>query len=152
SDDAKEHMPPARSKKSLTEAEKDLIKRWVDEGAEYQGHWAFTKPVRPKLPPVKDKMWARNEIDHFILAKLDEAGFKPSPRADRPTLIRRLSLDLRGVPPSLAEVDEFLKDQSADAYEKLVDRMLASPRYGEKMALSWLDLARFGDTSGFHQD
>ncbi len=115
-------------------------------------HWAFVKPVRPSLPKVKDKAWTKNEIDAFILACLKSAGLKPSPPADKTTLIRRLSFDLRGLPPTLQEVDEFLADRGPDAYEKLVDRMLASARYGEKMALLWLDLARFGDTSGYEND
>ena len=121
-------------------------------GGAYKVHWAFVPPARPALPAVKDKAWVKNEIDAFILARLEQAGLKPSPRADKTTLIRRLSLDLRGVPPSLAEVEEFLADAAPDAYARLVDRMLASPRYGEKMALLWLDLARFGDTSGFEND
>ena len=152
SDDETERMPPLKTKKTLTAAEKDLLRRWIDQGASYKAHWAFVKPVRPPLPEVKDKAWVKNDIDAFILARLEQAGLKPSPRADKTTLIRRLSLDLRGIPPSLAEVDEFLADTSPDAYAKLVDRMLASPRYGEKMALLWLDLARFGDTSGFEND
>lgn len=150
-DDA-ERMPPAKTKKTLTAGEKELLKKWIDQGASYKAHWAFIKPERPAAPGVKDRAWVKNEIDAFILARLEQAGLKPSPRADKTTLIRRLSLDLRGVPPSLAEVDEFLADLAPDAYAKLVDRMLASPRYGEKMALLWLDLARFGDTSGYEND
>ncbi|MCE9533475.1 MAG: PSD1 and planctomycete cytochrome C domain-containing protein [Planctomycetes bacterium] len=150
-DDSK-RMPPLATKKFLTAAEKELLTKWIDQGAEYKAHWSFIKPVRPTIPEVKDKAWIKNEIDAFILAKLEHAGLKPSPRADKTTLIRRLSFDLRGLPPSLQEVDEFLADKSPDAYEKLVDRMLASPRYGEKMAVLWLDLARFGDTSGFEND
>ncbi len=151
-EDETERMPPVKAKKTLTAADKELLKKWIDQGAPYKVHWAFVKPTRPPLPEVKDKAWVKNEIDAFILAKLEQAGLKPSPRADKTTLIRRLALDLRGLPPSLAEVEEFLADQAPDAYEKLVDRMLASPRYGEKMALLWLDLARFGDTSGFEID
>jgi hypothetical protein len=151
-DEETERMPPAKGGKPLTGREKDLIKRWIDQGAEYKLHWAFVKPQRPTVPSGKDKAWVKNEIDAFILHKLEEAGLQPSPPADRVTMIRRLSLDLRGLPPNLQEVDEFLADKSADAYEKLVERMLASPRYGEKMAVLWLDLARFGDTSGYHMD
>lgn len=151
-EDDRERMPPPKSKKVLTAAEKDLLKKWIDQGAEYRGHWAFIPPVRPPLPAVKDKAWVKNAIDAFILERLERAGLKPSPRADRTTLIRRLSFDLRGLPPSLQEVDEFLADNSPDAYEKLVDRLLASPHFGEKMAQAWLDLARFGDTSGYNQD
>jgi len=151
-DDDYERMPPPKSGKSLTAHEKDLLKRWIDAGAEYQLHWAFAKPTRPTVPRVKNRAWVKNEIDAFVLAKLEDAGLQPSPRADRVTLIRRLSLDLRGLPPTLAEVDAFLADKAPDAYEQLVDRMLASPHFGEKMALQWLDLARFGDTSGYHMD
>lgn len=150
-DDA-ERMPPLKSKKTLTAAEKELLRKWIDQGASYQAHWAFVPPTPRGLPIVKDKAWIQNEIDAFIRARLEHAGLPPSPRADKTTLIRRLSLDLRGIPPSVAEIDQFLADAAADAYPRLVDRMLASPRYGEKMALLWLDLARFGDTSGFEND
>jgi hypothetical protein len=151
-EDVEERMPPQKSGKALTDAEKELIRRWIAEGAEYEPHWAFAKISRPKPPSVKNTGWVRNPIDAFILQRLEAAGLTPSPEADRLTLIRRLSLDLRGLPPSLAEIDAFLADQSPDAYEKLVDHMLASPHFGEKMALLWLDLARFGDTSGYHMD
>jgi hypothetical protein len=151
-DDESERMPPLKTKKTLTAFEKELLKKWIDQGAPYKVHWAFVPPVRPSLPKVKNTAWVNNEIDAFILARLEQVGLKPSPRADKTTLIRRLSLDLRGVPPSLAEIDEFLADTDPDAYAKLVDRILASPRYGEKMALLWLDLARFGDTHGFEND
>ncbi|HZZ76923.1 MAG TPA: PSD1 and planctomycete cytochrome C domain-containing protein [Gemmataceae bacterium] len=151
--DDEERMPPAgKGGKPLTDAEKSLLKRWIAEGATYAQHWAYLAPQRPTVPTVKDQAWCKNEIDAFILAKLESAGLPPNPRAERETLIRRLSLDLRGLPPSLEEVDAFLADQSADAYEQLVERMLKSPHYGEKMALHWLDLARFGDTSGYHMD
>jgi hypothetical protein len=150
-DDEEERMPPP-GKRALTASEKELLRRWIEQGAEYRLPWAFVKPTRPEVPKVKNPAWARHEIDAFVMARLDKAGIRPSPQADRATLVRRLSLDLRGLPPSLAEVDEFLADPSADAYAKLVDRMLASPHYGEKMAQLWLDLARFGDTSGYNQD
>ncbi len=149
--DEADRMPPT-SKKPLTAAEKDTIRRWIAAGAEYQRHWAFVKPVRHAMPAIAQANWLKNEIDAFILARLEAAGIKPSPPAERETLIRRLSLDLRGLPPSLAEVDAFLADQATDAYDRLVDRMLASPHYGEKMAQIWLDLARCGDTSGYNQD
>jgi hypothetical protein len=147
-----ERMPPIKSGKALTAREKELLQRWIADGAEYQMHWAFIKPARPKAPTVKNRRWVKNEIDAFILAKLEAVGLEPSPPADRITLIRRLSFDLRGLPPSVAEVDAFVADTSDDAYEQLVDRMLASPHFGEKMALQWLDLARYGDTSGYHMD
>jgi hypothetical protein len=152
SNDDEERMPPRKGGKPLTDAEKSILKRWIDQGAAYKLHWAFARVERPATPAVEDKSWGKNEVDAFVLDRLEEAGLKPSPRADRVTLIRRLSFDLRGLPPSLAEVDEFLADKAADAYEKLVERMLASPHFGEKMAVIWLDLARFGDTSGYHMD
>jgi hypothetical protein len=150
-DDA-ERMPPPRSRITLTATQKDLLRKWIDQGAPYQAHWALVKPKVPPLPRVRNQAWVRNEIDAFVLDRLEKAGLGPSPRADKTTLIRRLSLDLRGLPPSFEEIDAFLTDQGPDAYARLVDRMLASPRYGEKMALLWLDLARYGDTSGFHFD
>jgi hypothetical protein len=152
SEQADERMPPPQSKTTLTAAQKELLKRWIDQGAEYKEHWAFIKAIRPALPIVRDQAWPSNAVDAFILERLEKAGLNPSPRADKATLIRRLSLDLRGLPPSLEEVDAFVADQRPDAYARLVDRMLASPHYGEKMAELWLDLARFGDTSGFHFD
>ena len=115
-------------------------------------HWSFVSPKTSPLPQVKNSDWPRNEVDHFILAHLEREGLAPSPEADRPTLIRRLTLDLTGLPPTLEEVDAFLADKSPEAYEKVVDRLLASPRYGERMAVMWLDLARYGDTSVYHQD
>ena len=150
--DEAERMPPSKTKKTLSAGEKTLLKKWIDQGAPYKVHWAFIPPARPALPAVKDKAWVKNAIDAFVLSRLEQVGLKPSPRADKTTLIRRLSLDLRGVPPSLAEVEQFLADAAPDAYARLVDRILASPRFGEKMALLWLDLARFGDTSGFEID
>jgi hypothetical protein len=150
--DAMSRMPPASSQKVLSEAEKQTLKRWIAQGAEYKPHWAFVKPVRPPLPAVKLKSWPRNSIDYFILARLEREGWKPSPEADRTTLIRRVSLDLTGLPPTPAEVDAFLKDKSPNAYEKVVDRLLASPRYGEQMAQSWLDGARYADSNGYQAD
>jgi hypothetical protein len=152
SKDASEVMPPPDSQHVLTDAERNVLRGWIATGAEYQEHWAFVKPVRPAIPEVVAKEWVRNDIDAFILHRLEKEGRKPAPTADRATLIRRLSFDLRGLPPSVAELDEFLADTSPKAYAKLVDRMLASPHYGEKMAQQWLDLARFGDTSGYQND
>jgi mono/diheme cytochrome c family protein len=152
SKDANSVMPPVASGHKLTDKQIDLVKRWIDEGAQWNEHWAFIAPKRPELPAVTNKAWAKNPIDAFILARLEKEGLKPSPEADRATLIRRLSLDLTGLPPTPADVDAFLADKSADAYEKVVDRFLASPRYGEKMALHWLDLARYADTHGYHID
>ena len=145
-------MPPLKSHKTLTDAEKQLLKEWVAQGARYQAHWSFQTPKRPALPAVQDQSWPRNSIDRFILARLDKEGLKPTPEADKPTLIRRATLDLTGLPPTPREVDAFLRDDRPDAYEKLVDRLLDSPRYGERMALDWLDAAHFADTHGYHID
>ncbi|HWE94135.1 MAG TPA: PSD1 and planctomycete cytochrome C domain-containing protein [Tepidisphaeraceae bacterium] len=147
-----DQMPPTKSGKKLTAAQIDTLRKWVGAGAAWGKHWAYVPPVRPAAPAVKNANWVRNPIDTFVLAKLEEKGLTPSAEADRYTLIRRLSLDLLGLPPSVEEVDAFVNDASPDAYEKLVDRLLASKRYGEKMALSWLDLSRFGDTNGYHHD
>ncbi|MEO8661914.1 MAG: DUF1553 domain-containing protein [Bryobacteraceae bacterium] len=145
-------MPPPTSGMNLTEAQIDTIKRWIDEGATWRTHWAYTAPVRPAEPVVKTKAWVRNPIDSFVLARLEREGLKPSPEAPKTTLIRRAAFDLTGLPPTREEVDAFLKDKSPDAYEKLVDRLLASPHYGERMAMQWLDLARYADTHGYHID
>lgn len=146
------HMPPASTGKKLTSAQIAVLKQWIAQGGKYDAHWSFVPPKRPALPPVRNAAWVKNPIDRFILARLDREGLKPSPEADRNTLIRRLSFDLTGLPPTPAEVDAFVKDSGKDAYEKLVDRLLASPHYGERMAVSWLDLARYADTHGFHID
>ncbi|MBI2948163.1 MAG: PSD1 domain-containing protein [Verrucomicrobia bacterium] len=150
--DEDDRMPPAKSGKALSPAQIDLLQKWIEQGAEWKGHWAYLKPERPPVPEVKNKAWPRNEIDFFILARLEKEALKPSPEADKSRLIRRLSLDLTGLPPSLAEVEEFLYDNSPEAYEKLVDRLLGSPQYGERMAQFWLDLARYADTNGYHID
>lgn len=141
----------------LNEHDISLIRRWIDEGCVVSSpgshtHWAYVKPVRPKVPVVSKPSWVRNPIDAFVLKRLDGAGLKPSPEADRTTLIRRLSLDLTGLPPTPSEVDAFNSDHSANAYDKVVDRLFASPHYGERMALPWLDAARYADSNGFQQD
>jgi hypothetical protein len=151
-----EFMPA--SGKPLTKAEIELLRRWLDAGAvwpeDFQPaqHWAYVAPARPELPNVSDPAWTKNEIDYFVLKRLDEEGLKPSPEADRATLIRRLYLDLIGLPPTPAEVDAFLTDSSDRAYESLVDRLLASPQFGERWARPWLDLARYADSHGFQRD
>jgi mono/diheme cytochrome c family protein len=150
-EDEGERMPPADSNKQLTDQEKDLLQKWIASGADWQAHWSFETPKRPEPPAVADE-WAKNPIDRFIIARLQAAGLKPSPEADRTALLRRLSLDLTGLPPTPAEIDAFLADTSPEAYDKAVDRLLASPHYGERMALEWLDAARFADTHGFHLD
>ncbi len=151
-DDPDDRMPPAKTGKPLSAAESALLERWVAEGAEYQAHWAFVAPVRPAPPAVRRADWPRNEIDRFILARLEREGLEPSPEASRETLIRRLTLDLTGLPPSLAEIDAFLADDAPEAFERVVDRLLMSPRYGERMTVEWLDAARFADTHGYHLD
>ncbi|HWB97096.1 MAG TPA: DUF1549 domain-containing protein [Bryobacteraceae bacterium] len=145
-------MPPEYSHKTLTDAQKETLKRWIAEGAPWQQQWSFVPPVRPAVPPVKDTKWVRNPIDTFILSKLEAQGLKPAPEADRHTLIRRVTLDLTGLPPTPEEVDAFVRDKSRNAYEKVVDRLLASPRYGEHRARYWLDAARYADTHGIHVD
>jgi len=153
SQDQDEVMPPPESKKQLlTPGQIALFKRWINQDAHYAEHWAFRKPARPATPPVLAKTWVRNPIDTFILARLEREGLAPSPEADRPRLCRRVYLDLIGLPPSPAQVDAFANDTSAAAYEKLVDRLLASPQYGEKWASHWLDLARYADSHGFQRD
>jgi hypothetical protein len=147
-----DRMPPADSNKKLTEAEKSLLKEWIASGAAWQNHWSFVPPTRPGLPPVSRVAWPQNAIDRFILARLEAEQLSPSPEADRRTLIRRLSLDVTGLPPTTEEVDRFVDDASANAYENLVERLLESPRYGERLAQEWLDAARFADTHGYHID
>jgi mono/diheme cytochrome c family protein len=148
----KKLMPPPKTGKTLTAAQIEILKKWIEQGAKWEGHWAFIAPVRPAAPQVKDAAWVRNPVDAFILARLEAEGLKPSPPADKATLIRRVTLDLTGLPPTPQELDAFLADSNPDAYEKVVDRLLASPRYGERMALDWLDASRFADTHGFHID
>lgn len=152
SKDPEEVMPPPKSHKVLTAAEKEKIRSWISQGAPWEPHWAFIRPERPTPPSVKASGWIHNPIDQFILAKLEAAGLSPAPEADRPTLARRLSLDLTGLPPEPDLVESFARDRSADAYEKLVDRLLASPRYGEHRARYWMDAARYADTHGYHFD
>jgi hypothetical protein len=152
SEDANYRMPPAFSHKTLTAEQKDILRRWVKEGANWKDHWSFIAPTRPALPAVKDTAWVRNPVDNFILAKLEASNLTPAPEADRRTLLRRVTLDLTGLPPTPAEAEAFLKDKSSNAYEKVVDRLLASPHYGEQMGHYWLDAARYADTQGLHID
>lgn len=150
-DDPEEMMPPAASKLSLSASEKATLLKWIEQGAEWKPHWAFIAPVKPQPPAVRGN-WAQTPIDHFIFAKMNQEGFAPSPEADKTTLLRRVSFDLTGLPPSLEELDAFLADEAPDAYEKAVDRLLASPAYGERWAWDWLDAARYADTNGFQGD
>lgn len=145
-------MPPAYSGLKLTEHEIEILRNWIAQGAKWQLHWSFIPPRRYPLPAVKDASWPRNPIDHFVLERLDREGLSPAPEASRETLLRRVSLDLTGLPPTPAEIDGFLKDKSGSAYERVVDRLLASPRYGERMAARWLDAARYADTNGYQFD
>ncbi len=145
-------MPPPGAKLPLTAADKEILKRWIAEGAEYKAHWAFIAPKQAPLPEVHDNSWPQNAIDHFVLARLEKENLKPSSRADKYTLVRRLYLDLIGLPPTPAQADAFVNDVSAGAYEKLVDELLASPHYGERWARRWLDLARYADTNGYEKD
>jgi hypothetical protein len=145
-------MPPPDSNKRLKPQEIAVLGRWIEQGAAYQKHWALVPPVRPTIPAVKHGKWPRNDIDRFILATLEGRKLKPAADAAKETLIRRVTLDLTGLPPNLEEVAAFVSDQAPDAYERLVNRLLASPRYGEHMARYWLDVVRYGDTHGLHLD
>src|SRR5262245_48446377 len=149
--DRDEAMPPAKTGKRLNAGQVSLLTRWIDEGAQYEDHWAFVKPELPAVPEVRSGK-VRNPIDAFVLASLKKAGIQPSPEADRRTLIRRLSLDLIGLPPAPEEVDAFVRDQRPGAYERVVDRLLASPHYGERWGRHWLDLARYADSDGYEKD
>lgn len=145
-------MPPASSEKQITKVQIATIKQWINEGARWQKHWAFVPPIRPKVPVVKQTGWVQNPIDAFVLARQEREGLSPAPQADRSTLIRRLSLDLTGLPPTLAEQDAYFQDDSPTAYETQVQRLLNSPHFGERMAMEWLDAARYADTSGYQTD
>jgi hypothetical protein len=152
SDDPDVQMPPPKSGKILSAADKNLLRRWIAAGAEYQPHWAFEAPVRPTIPAVSHASLVNNPIDAFVLARLEAQGMEPAPRASKERLIRRLYFDLIGLPPTLSEIDAFLADDSPDAYQRLVDRLIDSPHYGERMAVDWLDGARYADSNGYQND
>jgi mono/diheme cytochrome c family protein len=152
SKDPAKRMPPPNSNRTLTQAQIELIRRWIQQGAQWQKHWSFIPPVRPGLPEVKNKAWAKNAIDRFILARLQREGIKPSAAAPKEKLIRRVTLDLTGLPPTREELDAFLSDASPTAYETVVDRLLRSPRFGERWVWEWLDAARYSDTNGYQED
>lgn len=142
-------MPPPKSNRKLTAEQKKMLERWIAEGAKFEGHWAYQKPIRPAVPKING---AINPIDAFLIAKMTEKGLKSNPPANQNTLIRRVYLDLIGLPPTPEEVEAFVKDPDPKAYEKLIDRLMANPHYGERMALPWLDAARYADSNGFQQD
>ncbi|MBB74945.1 MAG: hypothetical protein CMJ75_10580 [Planctomycetaceae bacterium] len=150
--DPNHRMPPADSTPPLTVRQIGLIEAWIRQGAVWQKHWSFLPPSRPALPAVKKTEWPRNPIDRFILARLESAGLRPSPRADKETLIRRVTFDLTGLPPTMQEIDTFLADESSGAYESVVERLLHSQQYGERMAMQWLDAARYADSHGYSLD
>ncbi|QDU59837.1 Planctomycete cytochrome C [Planctomycetes bacterium Pan216] len=151
-DDPDLRMPPADSGRTLGPKQIERVRRWIEQGAKWREHWAFIVPERPRVPRVNDRSWSRGPIDTFVLARLEREGLSPSPEADRETLLRRLSFDLIGLPPTPEEVDAFVNDRSPDAYARVVDRLLDSPHYGERMAMVWLDAARYADTDGFQGD
>ncbi len=152
SDDPEIVMPTPESHLSLTVKEKATLVKWIEEGAEYQPHWSFIKPEKKKSPKVDNEDWVKNPIDNYVLQKLEAKGITPAERATKETLIRRASFDLCGLPPTLAEIDRFIADKSPDAYEKMIDRYLASPAYGERMAVDWMDVARYTDSDGYLDD
>ncbi|MCZ7641290.1 MAG: DUF1549 domain-containing protein [Verrucomicrobia bacterium] len=145
-------MPPPSSHKQLSADQKEALRRWIAAGAPWPEHWAFVPPQRPTPPAVQNADWPRNDVDRFVLKQLEQEQLSPAPRAPKTTLIRRASLDLTGLPPTIEEVNAFLADRRPDAYERLVDRLLASPRYGEHMARYWLDAVRYADSHGYHID
>ena len=147
-----DRMPPADSNKHLTADQIETLKQWIAQGAKYEEHWAFVAPVRPQLPMVKDQSWCKNPIDCFVLARLESENMKPSPRASRATLLRRVYLDLVGLPPTVEQLNAFLNDDSPNAYEKVVEQLLASPHYGERWGRHWLDAARYADSDGYEKD
>jgi len=152
SDDPDERMPPASTGKAPTPQEIETLRRWIAQGGKYQQHWSFTPVTRPEVPQVKDKSWPTRELDRFVLARLEEANLRPAPDAERRELLRRVYFDLIGLPPTPAQLAAFVEDTSPDAYEKVVDQLLSSPRYGERWARHWLDLVRYAETYGYEHD
>ncbi len=151
--DSSDMMPTVKSNlKPLTPYEVKLVKKWIKQGAKYEKHWAFVPPKSPQVPEVEDKAWPKNTIDYFVLHKQEQKGFKPNPEADKERLLKRVSFDLNGLPPDMALMDRFLADKRPDAYERIVDELMARPQYGEKMALRWMDIARYADSHGYQDD
>lgn len=151
-EDSSLRMPPPASNMQLSAHEINMIEKWIKQGAKYKPHWAFVPPAAPALPAVDDEAWPRNEIDRFVLARMEEKGLTPNPQADRERLLKRLSIDLTGLPPSAARMERFVKDTSEKAYEQMVDELLADSAYGEKMAIHWMDVARYADSHGYQDD
>src|SRR5690606_20351652 len=147
-----EMMPPPSSNLSLTQEEIDVIKKWISQGAQYGPHWAFVPPVKRALPPIKDKAWPVNEIDYFIWDKMREKGLDPNPTASKVHLLKRLSLDLTGLPPDPRMMEKFVADESPEAYERVVDQLLEDPAYGEKLSILWMDVSRYSDSYGYQDD
>jgi hypothetical protein len=152
SHDPEDMMPSPKSNLTLTDEEKALLIKWIQQGAEYKEHWSFAKIENPDIPKVSENQWVKNPIDNFVLHKLEEKKIKHSDQADKETLLRRVSMDITGLPPTVQELDAFLKDKSANAYEKVVDKLLKSPHYGEKIGVEWLDLGRYADSHGYQDD
>ncbi len=150
--DTNDMMPPPESLLAMSDREKTILTKWIEQGAEYKPHWSFIPPVKADQPKVSDLSWPQQPLDYFILAKLDEVGLNPNPEADKERLLKRVAYDLTGLPPEEALIDQFLADDSDQAYEKIVDQLFASPHYGEKMALPWLDAARYADSHGYQDD
>ncbi|MBT3913719.1 MAG: DUF1549 domain-containing protein [Verrucomicrobia bacterium] len=150
--DEDDRMPPLDFKTQLSKKQIDLLRQWVREGGDYEKHWSYIPPKAANLPRVKQTNWPHNAIDHFVLKRLEDEDLKPSPEVDKATLLLRVTFDLTGLRPSLAELNAFLADDSPDAYQKVVDRLLASPRYGEHLGRYWLDAARYADTNGYQYD
>ena len=151
SEDTSQVMPPPNSNLAVSDHEKKLIRKWIDQGAKYQKHWAFIPP-KSQEPPEVDSDWISNEIDRFVLSRIEDQNLEPNEQADKERLLKRVSFDITGLPPSIALQESFLKDNSSDAYEKVVEGLLESPHYGEKMAISWLDVARYADSHGYQDD
>ena len=145
-------MPPIATNLTLTATEIAIIEKWIKQGAKYKKHWAFTAPKTPIIPKVKNTKWIKNEIDYFVLDKLEHKKIAPNPEADKERLLRRVSLDITGLPPSLQMMDKFMADNSPNAYEKVIETLLASPAYGERMALHWMDVSRYADSHGYQDD
>jgi hypothetical protein len=152
SKDTSEMMPPPSSNLSLTQDQIDVLKKWISQGAKYEKHWSFTAPKQSPLPEIEDKKWVKNEIDYFVLNKLEQKGLEPNEEADKERLLKRICFDITGLPPSIELMDKFLNDTSSKAYEKTIDDLLKSPAYGEKMAVHWLDVARYADSHGYQDD